>query len=211
MDLLSGDSRGQIWIFQNSGSEQEPVLAQGTHLQIEGKTLMRGSHPFANSYSKIHLADWNLDGLADLLIGYSEGCFYLFLNKGSKAKPDFGAPKKILPEGGTFPSRPSPTLVDWDGDGKRDLLVGCSEGKVYFYPNIGKNKAPRFKEGQPLEAGGKPLHKGYRTAISVCDWNNDGVKDLVVGNFYSRVDPKQPRGRISGGNVWLFRGRKPER
>jgi len=39
----------------------------------------------------------------------------------------------------------APLMTDWNGDGKKDLLVGQFElGRLRFYPNIGENDAPVF-------------------------------------------------------------------
>lgn len=39
----------------------------------------------------------------------------------------------------------APWVIDWDGDGKDDLLVGqFGEGKLRIYRNVGTNAAPKF-------------------------------------------------------------------
>src|SRR5437868_8071022 len=37
-------------------------------------------------------------------------------------------------------------VADWDGDGLADLIVGCGDGSVIFYRNIGTAKEPRSEE-----------------------------------------------------------------
>lgn len=227
-DLLCGDTRGQVWIFMNEGSKGRPELASGKLLEIEGRPMVGSSrrvkvvngkseietvagHPEeAEQYTKIHLADWNLDGFPDLLVGHTEAVLLLYLNKGEKGKLAFSRPVKIKPEGGTLPIRPSPFLFDWDGDGKRDLLVGCDAGQVWLFANTGEDGAPKFGRGRRLEAGGKPIQTGHRARIDVADWNNDGVPDLLVGDFYSVPAEKSGERGKMGGHVWLFKGVKAE-
>jgi hypothetical protein len=216
-----------VWIFLNEGEKGKPVLAKGSRLEVGGEPLMGsrrvgkmvngkrvietipGSHDRAEQYTKIHFADWDLDGLKDILVGHSAGEFLLYMNKGEKGKPAFELPVSLKPEGDTFPPRPSPYLFDWDGDGNRDLLVGSDRGKVFFYKNVGKNDAPLFGKGELLSAGGKTLTVGTRTRIDIADWNNDGAPDLLVGDFSVQADPKAPRGRSMTGFVWVFLAKKP--
>jgi hypothetical protein len=48
--------------------------------------------------------------------------------------------------------------VDWNGDGKQDLLLGqFSSGKVRFYENIGENFAPVFGDPVYLQADGSDI------------------------------------------------------
>ena len=50
----------------------------------------------------------------------------------------------------------APYVVDWDGDGVRDLLVGqFGQGRCRIYKNTGSNKEPKFGEYTLFEAGGK--------------------------------------------------------
>jgi hypothetical protein len=177
------------------------------------------SHPKAEEYTRIHLADWDLDGKPDLLVGDFEGAFLLYRNGGKPGEPRFGLPEEVRPgkspndkKTGRFSGgRPSPFLFDWDGDGRRDLLVGCERGQVWFYRNVGENRAPAFDPGEPVRARGKPIQVGYRARLCVCDWNGDGTPDLLVGNCYSKSTPGGPRKTETRGNVWLFLGKKAER
>lgn len=52
----------------------------------------------------------------------------------------------------------SPCVVDWNEDGKKDLIVGeFKSAKMKYYENIGENSAPVFGEGVYLQADGKDI------------------------------------------------------
>ena len=49
-----------------------------------------------------------------------------------------------------------PFVYDWDGDGKRDLLVGqFGGGKLKIYRNLGTNEQPKFGEPEWFKVGGE--------------------------------------------------------
>jgi hypothetical protein len=225
-DIVAGDTQGAVWFFHNSGTDAGPQLDKGVQIEakgepirgarriyerVDGKTQLKetiaGSSELADKYSKLHVADWNADGLRDILVGHSKGEFLLYLNTGKKGVPSFGDPATIRPSTGTFPSRPSPYLVDWNGDDKLDLLVGSEQGKVIFFPNIGSARSPKYGAGKPLSAGGTEISAGYRARIDVADWNGDGKLDLLVGDCLSAVDKTTERGRRTIGNIILFLGK----
>ncbi len=55
-----------------------------------------------------------------------------------------------------------PCIVDWDEDGKKDLLVGCFyNGYIYYYRNIGENDEPVFNSGDLLQEDGSVLTVAY--------------------------------------------------
>jgi hypothetical protein len=50
----------------------------------------------------------------------------------------------------------APFVGDFDGDGKRDLLVGqFDEGRLRVYRNTGSSRQPRFDRYTWFEAGGQ--------------------------------------------------------
>ena len=81
------------------------------------------------------------------------------------AAPTFTAPMRIKANNAdmkvdTYTS--VPCVVDWDGDGKKDLLVGCFYfGNIYLYLNSGTNSSPVFITGTKLKADGVDISVAY--------------------------------------------------
>jgi hypothetical protein len=51
-----------------------------------------------------------------------------------------------------------PCTVDWNNDGKKDLVIGqFSGGSIRLYLNGGTDTEPVFEDFALLEAGGKPI------------------------------------------------------
>lgn len=46
-------------------------------------------------------------------------------------------------------------------------------------------QTPVFLPGAYVNAGGSPIDVGYYGSPFVYDWNGDGIKDLIVGQFTS--------------------------
>jgi hypothetical protein len=55
-----------------------------------------------------------------------------------------------------------PFMVDWNGDGLNDLIVGqFTSGKVSFFENTGTNTDPVFAAGVFLQADGVDITCSY--------------------------------------------------
>jgi len=81
-----------------------------------------------------------------------------------------------------------PCVADWNGDGRKDLLVGYqTAGKVALYLNSGSDASPVFTTSVNLRAGGADINLPSpgncgAPAPFVCDYDNDGKRDLLVGD-----------------------------
>ncbi len=179
-DLVIGDGQGaQTRIWRNVGTDQSPEFS--TH-HIQYLPPDAGVRPYHETVNPC-IADWNGDGNRDLLMGRNRGV-YVYINQGTDTAPEFDFDNSRL---GTkirdlFPTqRLSPVLLDWDGDGAADLLVGTEHGEVWFAKNVGSKTAPAFKDYAPVLAGGKSITVESDARIAVADLDGDGLRDLVVG------------------------------
>jgi hypothetical protein len=76
--------------------------------------------------------------------------------------PVFDAPVAIQANGAPinvgYGGNASPFMVDWNGDGKQDLLLGQFDaGKIRFYANSGTNYNPAFGNFAYLQADGSDI------------------------------------------------------
>jgi len=56
----------------------------------------------------------------------------------------------------------NPYMVDWNGDGLNDLIVGqLIDSKVRFYPNVGTNSEPVFGDFTYMQADGADVTATY--------------------------------------------------
>jgi hypothetical protein len=166
------------------------ALAQGVQLR-PAQLLYAGAAPLAPGlYAIPCVADWNGDGCKDLLVGYQFASkIALYLNAGTDASPVFTNYTNLQAGGVDIVhlsyscGAPAPFVYDYDGDGRRDLLVGeGNSGYVYFYRNTNTDAAPILAPGVQLMVGSNPLAVGYRATPYLYDWDGDGLNDLLCGN-----------------------------
>ena len=154
--------------------------------------------------SSVAVADWNGDGLLDLIVGDISGHVSVYLNEGTKQRYAFGKPIRLQANGKDIAvphGDAGPCVADWDGDGLFDLIVGCGDGSVLFYRNIGTAREPKLAEGVVLIPPGtieydtakmsKKPTRGVRAKVCVVDYNGDGLPDLLVGDL-SNQKPDRP-------------------
>ena len=86
-------------------------------------------------------------------------------------------------------------VVDWDGDGRLDLLVNSTS--VDWFRNVGE------RDGKTVLRWEGPLTDevlaGHTTSPTTVDWDGDGVRDLLIGAedgfLYYMKNPRKPSTR----------------
>ena len=86
-----------------------------------------------------------------------------------------------------------PWIDDWNGDGKKDLIVGQEAedldafiGGMRVYLNTGTNAEPVFGDYSLITANGQTITL-TRSVPVILDLDNDGIKDLTTGAFDGNV------------------------
>ena len=208
-DLLTGEYNGTIRIYLNTGTDANPVFSGHTFLKAAGSNFDAGY------YSSVEIADWNNDGLPDVLAGESTGKVWLLINTGSPGNPSFAAKAYVQDGSGNLSvgSVSAPCVVDWNRDGKKDLLVGETYGTIEFFENKGTDANPVFNGSKKLQAGAGNIDLGYYARPHTADWNGDDVKDIISGNsdgfvfFFQAMGPlalsANKLSESSGGRISL--------
>jgi hypothetical protein len=126
--------------------------------------------------------DWNSDGQMDVVSGDREGYFNVFIARdtGLVGYKQYKLMDSTVLDVG-YNSQPA--VIDWNGDSKKDLLLGTEDGYVLEYRNLGEDTWPAFQTHETLYAGGipgVPIYL-YRANPYVFDLDRDGVVDLICG------------------------------
>lgn len=169
LDLALGTWNDDLLYFRNEGSATTPNWVRvGEGPLVE---LTRGSH------SAPEFGDVDGDGDLDLLVGESSGEINHFENVGSATDPRFELVVDKL-EGIDVGRRAVPRLIDLDGDGDLDLLVGQENGGAALFRNDGTPQAPHWVPAGELNA---PLPR-FSTPFLV-DMDGDGDLDIISGGM----------------------------
>jgi len=188
LDLLVGNYCGDVLLIPNSGNATSPVFAQPQNYD-RVKIPLAGKRPWGNLFAPCAI-DWDKDGKTDLLIGegsYSANAVYVLLNQSSASTPKFTDDQRYYLCYGDGREQLVPTVMDYNGDGLPDVLIGDRKGTVGVYLNPGNWKPGTELPLAQMITFGKLNSFEMPVAPLAADYDGDGLFDLLIGKANGRI------------------------
>lgn len=219
-DLIVGNTAGYIGLIENlDGDPHSPKLAAPVYLQAGGRPIRIQAGPNGSiqgpceakwGYTTQTVADWNQDGLPDLLVNSIWGEILWYQNVGTKTKPELAPAQTIQVEwNGEVPKpewnwwnprgnqlvtqwRTTPVAVDYNQDGLMDLVMLDHEGYLSFFERVRSGQDLKLLPGKrifvdeslkPIQLNPKRAGGSGRYKLHVVDWDGDGRLDLLVNSM----------------------------
>lgn len=202
LDIICGEFLDKLSWYRNEGTRSKPVFAKGRFLIDEKGDTIRLHVEMITPVA----VDFDKDGNVDLLVGDEDGSVAFIQNTGKvkNKMPVFKSPVYLKQKADNlkFGALTTPFNVDWDGDGKDDLISGNSAGNICFIKNVDGGISPKWDAPILLKAEGQVIRimagkngsiqgpaeeKWGYTTLSVADWDNDGKKDIIVNSIFGKV------------------------
>lgn len=226
LDIIVNSIWGKVLWLENTGTRREPRLAAPQAIEVAWQGgaprpawnwwQPKGNELATQWRTTPCVIDWNGDGLVDLVMLDHEGYLAFFERTRNRNAPTLLPGRRVFFDERRRPLRLNTGVagrsgrrklcfVDWDGDGRRDLLVNSRN--VDFWRNVTRGKGPwTFRN---MGALGRRRLAGHTTSPTVVDWDGDGVRDLLVGaedgRFYHLRNPRmaeQPPGILKSEFVF---------
>ncbi len=182
-DLIAGNSAGYIGFIENLGNHDgmprwaAPVLLRSAgkviRIQAGSNGSIQGPAEAKWGYTTLSVADWDGDGLKDIVINSIWGKVQWYKNTGKKGAPVLSNIQDVKADWqGAVPKQPAwnwfkanadqlvtqwrttPCAVDWNADGWMDLVMLDHEGYLAFFERFMNAKGElMLKAGQRIFYG----------------------------------------------------------
>jgi hypothetical protein len=203
-DLFVADARGWLTFFRNLGPRGAPRLARGRRVSAGGLPID------GTSRGSVLVADWDGDGRKDVLFAMvgegpstnhawppvhhddpsrDRGVLF-YRNAGTLAAPRLAAPRWVNAGAEGKPidlERPNlGDVIDWNGDGRRDLIACEFETSCRVYLNTGERSGrPRFRSSPAGLMLLQPWTAQTISGADAFDWDGDGREDVLTGQGHA--------------------------
>lgn len=178
-----GERIDEVWTFR-CGGEGEPTQPH----KLEG-----------DIYTGIIGMDWcRIGGKEGLLVTNRDGGYYFYIR---------GKRNRITDADGNalrHPTINACAVAYPSADGKSTDLLSSGEGGVFHFKAL---NGLSFENGVPALEKNPTLAGGSLPTPTICDWDGDGVLDIVVGNsagyirFFRNVGTDAEPSFVSGENL----------
>ena len=184
-----------LWWYKNTNTDDSAhfEFQQMNFLQNEMIEVSEGAYP--------SFVDFNSDGLTDIIIGNygypDNGCVYTskltaLKNIGTFTQPKFELFSKDYASLGALNLQNLvPAFGDLDGDNDKDMIIGASDGRIYYYQNVAApGLTANYSLNNSLFSG---MLFGQYCAPQLIDVNRDGKLDILSGrsngklNYYKNI------------------------
>jgi PKD repeat protein len=179
-DLLIGQTDGTMRLYRNDGSAAGPPVWTPITTHFAGVDLGDASAP--------SFGDANGDGLLDVIAGNEAGTLALFINKGTRTAPSWQRDDRWVAHLNSGPTKSpselwaSPFLSDVDWDGRVDLLIGSSDGKITMFRNVGTRAVPSWTYLEcAIFMAWSYAWRGQNATPVMADVDGDHDMDLLMG------------------------------
>ncbi len=213
MDLILSDIWGKYVYYERDPASGE--LKNGVTVRVHGGPVEsykpewvwwepENSELVTQWRCQPAVVDWNNDDVYDLISLDSKGYLTLFQGVESDSNPTVISPERIFLLANNDPiritngvggrsGRARIVVADWNEDGYRDLIRGCThagdhedpnfadyERVAVWYENTGDDSHFIFRGSLLKDVQGISFC-GHATSPAIVDWDHDGQLDLLLG------------------------------
>lgn len=173
-DFFTSGEGGMAY-YQFSGK----FTPSGAPIYKEPKMVLHVQNDIhAGSLVSQSVADWDGDGVVDIVAGNSAGHIMFFKNYGTNSLPAFGLGEYIKAGGRILTERAGyyesqgpeesawgymgPTVFDWDGNGTQDIVYSYNDVIYKVVRNVGTPQEPLLTEPETIMIDGVELAGVWR-------------------------------------------------